>query len=141
MRLVLFLLAASLAPPAVAAVSRDLGLSSKPACEPYVDERELRFRVPTATVSGRVIPGSVQEDPIDAPEAGKQLVFGTAEIVDEADPARHIRINYAYWATIASCGGWEPARGATHRFDLHDDKSKDGTLRVMRFLTEIGARR
>ncbi len=104
----------------------------RPACEPFTDPRELRFRAPTATVTGRVVAGTVAEPDASAPEAGQQLVFGTAEVEADTGGAR-TRIAYSYWNTTDGCGGWEPARGGRYVFDLADDKTADGTLRMMRY--------
>ncbi|TRW18120.1 hypothetical protein [Glacieibacterium frigidum] len=127
------------AAPAVAAPTPDRA-TTRPSCEPFTDERELRFRTPIATISGHIAAGSVSEPGDKTPEVGQQLVFGSAELVDDATGARR-RISYAYWNTTDGCGGWEPARGARYTFDLADDKAKDGSLRVMRYVTELGARR
>ena len=124
---VVALLAASAA-HAVPAPDRQ---AAKPACEPFTDPRELRFRSPAATVVGRIVPGSVAEPDAEAPEAGQQLVFGTAEVAD--DNGKRVRVNYAYWNTRDGCGGWEPARGGRYTFDLADDQASDGALRVMRY--------
>lgn len=124
-----------LAVPAAAAIPPRSAVQ-KTACEPFVDQRELRFRVPTAVVTARVVPGSVHEDAPDFPDAGQQLIFGTAELLVDGG-RRKLFVNYAYWSG-GGCGGWEPARGQAFRFDLHDDRSKDGSLRVMRFLGEDG---
>ena len=104
----------------------------RPACEPYVDVRELRFRAPAATVSGQVVAGSVVEDGADQPAVGQQLVFGTAQVIDDARPLP-VRISYVYWKTTDGCNGWEPARGGRYVFELADDKASDGALRVMRY--------
>lgn len=107
-------------------------LAVRPSCEPYTDPRELRFRVPAASITGRVAPGSIAEPDNAPPEAGQQLVFGTAELIADGDGTRS-RIAYSYWNTTDGCGGWEPARGGRFTFDLADDKSADGALRVMRY--------
>jgi hypothetical protein len=113
---------------------------ARPACEPFTDPRELRFRVPSATVTGHIVAGSVAEPGIERPEAGQQLVFGSAVLVGDGDGQRQ-RVSYAYWNTTDGCGGWEPARGMRLTFDLADDNEPDGALRVMRYGLELGARR
>lgn len=127
---------ALLSAPAAASVTTK-ATRDKPACEPFVDQREIRFRTPTASVTGRVVPGSIHEDAPEFPDAGQQLIFGTAELFVDAAETRRLFVNYAYWSG-GGCGGWEPARGQPFRFDLSDDKSKDGSLRVMRFLSDAG---
>ena len=127
----LAMVTALLAAPAAAALS-SLGQPAKPACAPYVDERELRFRTPAATVIGHVVPGSVREAPIDFPGVGQQLVFGTAEVIGAGRPEPQ-RVSYGYWLTGTGCGGWGPAQGQMLQFDLADDKAADGALRVMRY--------
>ena len=115
--------------------------TARPACEPFTDPRELRFRPPAATVAGHVVAGSIAEPGLERPEAGQQLVFGTAEIVSDGSDGARYKISYAYWNTTDGCGGWEPARGDRFTFDLADDQAKDGVLRVMRYGTEVGLRR
>lgn len=119
------------AAPAAGALS-SLTTPAKPSCAPYVDEREIRFRVPAATVVGRVVPGSVEEEPVDFPGVGQQLVFGTAQVVEDGKPAPK-RVSYGYWLTGGGCGGWGPAQGQKLLFDLADDKAANGALRVMRY--------
>ena len=119
------------AQPAAAALS-SLGSGIKPACTPYVDEREVRFRVPAATVVAHVVAGSVHEEPVDFPGVGQQLVLGTAAIVADGGAAPQ-RVSYGYWLTGTGCGGWAPAQGQKLLFDLADDKAADGVLRVMRY--------
>lgn len=104
----------------------------RPACEPFSDPRELRYRTPVATITGRILPATVAEPDAAQPEAGQQLVFGTAELVGDSD-GRRVRISYAYWNTRDGCGGWEPGRGSRFTFELADDKASDGALRVMRY--------
>lgn len=116
--------------PAHAVPSPDR-VAARPACEPFTDPRELRYRSPAATLTGHIVAGSVVESGTDTPEAGQQLVFGTADLADDAGSRR--RISYAYWNTTSGCGGWEPGRGDRYVFDLADDKAKDGALRVMRY--------
>lgn len=105
---------------------------ARPACEPFTDPREMRYRTPAATITGHIVPGTVAEPDAASPEAGQQLVFGTADLVADSDGHR-VRISYAYWNTRDGCGGWEPARGSRFTFDLADDKTADGALRVMRY--------
>ena len=107
-------------------------LPTKPACEPYVDTRELRYRAPTATIAGRVVAGSVHEIRPELPEFGMELVPGTATVRQDGGE-REIVVSYAYWLANGGCSGWEPALGAAFVFDLADDAAKDGSLRVMRF--------
>lgn len=135
----LALLLALAAGPAFAAPMPDRP-AARPSCEPFTDERELRFRAPAATISGHIAAGSIVEPGDATPEVGQQLVFGSAELIEDATGARR-RISYAYWNTTDGCGGWAPARGARYTFDLADDKAKDGSLRVMRYVTELGAQR
>lgn len=139
MRLSVLLALLLFAAPAAAAVSTR-ATPAKPACEPFVDQREIRFRTPTAIVTAHVVPGSIVEDRPDFPEAGQQLIFGTAQLETDGPEMRKLLVNYAYWSG-GGCGGWEPARGANWRFDLHDDRAKDGSLRVMRFLGEVAGLR
>ena len=56
------------------------------------------------------------------------------------DDGKRVRVSYAYWNSTDGCGGWEPARGNRFTFDLADDKSADGALRVMRYGAGPGAR-
>jgi hypothetical protein len=139
MRPLAMLLSLACAVPALAAPTPDRA-TSRPSCEPFTDPRELRFRTPAATVSGQIAAGTTAEPGMESPEAGQQLVFGSAELIDDATGTRR-RISYAYWNTTGGCGGWEPSRGARYTFDLADDKAADGALRVMRYVTELGARR
>lgn len=135
----ILLIALAAAVPVSAAPAPDRP-TAHPSCEPFTDPRELRFRPPAATISGHIAAGSVAEPGSETPEAGQQLVFGSAELIDDATGTRR-RVNYAYWNTTGGCGGWEPARGARYTFDLADDKAPDNSLRVMRYVTELGARR
>jgi hypothetical protein len=114
--------------------------AARPACEPYSDPREMRYRTPAAKIVGRIAPGSITEPEADPPEIGQVLVFGTADLIAAKDGSR-TRISYAYWATADGCGGWEPAQGRTYEFDLADDKASDGALRVMQYGNLIGASR
>ncbi len=128
-----------LAAPAAAAPVPDRA-PPKPACEAFTDPRELRFRTPAATVTGHIAAGTVEEPDNGRPEFGQQLVFGTADLISD-DGGRRYRVTYAYWNTTGGCGGWEPAQGRRFTFDLADDKTEDGALRVMRYGVELGARR
>ena len=113
--------------------------AAKPACEAFTDPWELRFRVPAATVTGHIVAGSIAEPDAGRPEVGQQLIFGTAELASD-DDGKRVRVSYAYWNSTDGCGGWEPARGNRFTFDLADDKSADGALRVMRYGAGPGAR-
>lgn len=132
-RSILLFLSAVLAGSAASAVPTLDSGPPKGACEPFVDQVEFRYRAPTATVSGRVVPGSVREDRQEKPEFGQELVFGNAEIEEIGGAGRRFQVWYAYWMTTGGCSGWEPASGRSYTFDLFDEKSKDGTLRVMRY--------
>ena len=132
-RTILLFLSAILATSAATAVPSLDSAPPKGACEPFVDQVEFRYRAPTATVSGRVVPGSVREDRQEKPEFGQELVFGNAEIEEIDGAGRRFQVWYAYWMTTGGCNGWEPASGRSYTFDLFDEKSKDGTLRVMRY--------
>ncbi len=110
----------------------------RPSCEAFTDARELRFRVPSATIVGRIAPGSVSEPGAEQPEAGQQLVFGTADLISDSD-GKVVRVSYAYWNARDGCGGWEPGQGRRYTFDLADDKAADGALRVMRYGMPVGS--
>ena len=138
-RVFALLLVLAAATPGLAAPTPDRA-TARPSCEPFTDEREFRYRRPVATISGHIAAGTLAEPGDNTPEVGQQLVFGSAELIDDVTGARR-RISYAYWNTTDGCGGWEPGRGARYTFDLADDKAKDGALRVMRYVTELGARR
>jgi|GEM_PF-3468743 len=112
--------------------------AARAACEAFTDARELRFRVPTAIVVGRIAPASVREPDAERPEAGQQLVFGTADLVSDGD-GKVVRVSYAYWNARDGCGGWEPGQGLRYTFDLADDKTSDGELRIMRYGAPIGS--
>lgn len=114
--------------------------AARPACEPYSDPREMRYRTPAAKIVGRIAPGSIAEADTGPPEIGQVLVFGNAELIAAKDGTR-TRISYAYWNTAEGCGGWGPAQGRTYEFDLADDKAADGALRVMQYGNLIGASR
>lgn len=124
--------------PAVAAPAPDR-VAAKPACEAFTDPRELRYRVPAATITGHIVAGSVAEPDAGRPDVGQQLVFGTAELASD-DDGKRVRVSYAYWNSTDGCGGWEPAQGRRFTFDLADDKAADGALRVMRYGLQLGAR-
>ena len=109
------------------------------ACEAFTDEREIRFRTPARTVTGRIRPGSVAVDAVPPVEFGQMLVLGQAVLeVDGGGEA--IPVTFGFWQTRDGCGGWEPGRGAAMTFDLADDKAANGALRVMRAGAAAGPR-
>ncbi len=115
------------------------GRAALPACEAYTDERELRFRVPARTVVGQILPESVVADVQPGVGVGQILVFGRATLAVTGGKER-IAISFAYWQAN-DCVGWAPARGQEMTFDLADDKTTDGALRVMRAGVAAGAMR
>ncbi len=116
--------------PVQGTVTAATGTRPAPACEAFIDEREIRYRAPARTVRGRIRPESVVIDPIPPVEFGQTLVLGGATL--ETAGGETIAVTFGYWQTRDACGGWEPARGAAMTFDLADDKAANGALRVMR---------
>ncbi len=101
------------------------------ACEPFVDPREIRLRVPDRVVTGRIVGGSLHE-PDDTPlDVGQQIIFGTATL-DASDGGAPFPISYIY-VRAGDCRGWQPGRGGRFIFDLLDDHAANGALRVMRY--------
>ena len=114
--------------------------AGRPACEAFVDERELRFRQPARTVAGRILPESVVIDEAPALGVGMTLVSGRATLAEAATGVR-LAVTFAYWQGQDGCSGWGPARGVAMTFDLADDRAADGALRVMRAGVTAGATR
>lgn len=101
-------------------------------CDAFVDLREIRLRTPDATVTGRIVPGSVAEPQEPELPVGMQLIFGHADLAAEDGTKR--RISYIYERSVDGCGGWTPGRGGRFTFELLDDHAADGAFRVMRYV-------